>query len=417
MRSQRYQTAMAILFALMWGFIVLDRQTLTYLFPTLEELYGYTNTQLGVIVTATSFGFAIFSIIFGITADRTGYKKRLLIPFSLLAAIFSGSTAFAGTITMIIVVRFLTGAGEGPCYPLMTSMLAAQSDQKNFAKYIGLLSVGSFAIAGIIGPTLVTQIAAATNWQMAYIFAALPALIVGIVIWVVVKEVKPEEVAMQQQDTTSQKMSGKDLIALLKNRNILLCVVMNILNNAAWWGLLSYAPIYWVYDGGLTSLTMGYLTSMFGAFGVVWAIVIPRISDRIGRKPATIMFGLASAVALFAMCLSAGTVAKVLYVILSGCSGYLLVMYTAVIAIESVPRKVAATASAVVLGVGEIIGATLSPAILGAVADASGLSTVFLISGLILVVSAIFGFFLKETHPKKKVGDTEELKESMEAIA
>jgi hypothetical protein len=43
MKTKTYQNGIAILFALTWGLVLLDRNAITYLFPVLMETFGLNN--------------------------------------------------------------------------------------------------------------------------------------------------------------------------------------------------------------------------------------------------------------------------------------------------------------------------------------------------------------------------------------
>ena len=183
MEKRTYQNTIAILFALAWGFVILDRQAITFLFPVLMEEFNLNNAQTGNIVMVTGLGFVISSLFLTPIADRTGLKKIWLVPVIILAGVFSGGTAFAGSLMMMLVVRFLTGFAEGPAYPLMTSVLTVQGDPRKFASYIGLMQFSTGLIAMVLGPTLTIKLAEHLDWHYAFIFTSLPTIIIGILIW------------------------------------------------------------------------------------------------------------------------------------------------------------------------------------------------------------------------------------------
>ena len=141
MEKRGYQNAIASLFAVTWGLVLLDRNAIALLFPVLMKEFNLNNAQTGEIVMYTGFGFALSSLFVTPLADRTGLKKAWLAPLIVLSGVFSGSTAFVGALTAMVVVRFLTGFADGPIYPLMSSILTVQGDPKRFAFYLGIIQV------------------------------------------------------------------------------------------------------------------------------------------------------------------------------------------------------------------------------------------------------------------------------------
>jgi MFS family permease len=69
---------------------------------------------------------------------------------------------------------------------------------------------------------------------------------------------------------------------------------------------------------------------------------------------------------------------------------------------ESVPKNLIATAYAILICIGELLGGTIGPAAGGAMADASHslYAPIFLSAGL-AAVALIMSFFVKETAPHR----------------
>ena len=407
MEKKTYQNTIATLFALAWGFVILDRQAITFLFPVLMEIFGLNNAQIGEIVMVTGLGFVISSLFLTPLADRTGLKKAWLVPVVILAGVFSGGTAFAGSLMVMLIVRFLTGFADGPAYPLMTSVLTVQGDPKRFASYIGLMQFSIGLIAMVLGPTLTIQLAERLNWHYAFIFTSLPTVIIGILIWVVLKEVKPggmkvgEEKASQEPAAGDTTMKWKDVPKIFAYRNCTLSYIANVLVMVGFWGVVSFGTTYWVNEGGLTLKQTGWMTSISGIVGLGWALVIPILLDRLGRKPSSSILTLYSAASMFIIYVNQGLLAQTAFVLVIGCCGFLSVLFVAIICQESVPPAIAATTTAIGMATGELIGTTIAPRILGELGDVYGLRTIFLVAGISTTIAFLLTFGLMETRKPK----------------
>jgi MFS transporter, ACS family, hexuronate transporter len=408
MKTKTYQNTIAVLFALTWGLVLLDRNAITFLFPILMKAYNLNNAQTSQMVMYTGFGFVISSLLLTSLADRSGLKKAWLVPAIILSGIFSGSTAFAGTLTAFLIVRFLTGFADGPIYPLMTSVLSVQGDPKRFASYIGLLQFSIGLIAMILGPTLTIQLAIHLNWRYAFIFTSLPAVIVGIIIWFVLKEVQPAALAPgngkslnAQATSNSGAMKWKDVPKIFAYRNCTLSFAANVLVMVGFWGVVSFGTTYWVDEGGLTLELTGFMSSISGVIGLIWAVVIPIIADRLGRKPSASIFTIYIAASMFIMYMTNGLLAQIAYVMVLGCCGFVSVLFVAIICQESVPPAIAATTTAIGMAIGELFGTSITPRILGSLGDMYGLRTIFLVGGVSTILAFFITFGLTETSKAK----------------
>jgi predicted MFS family arabinose efflux permease len=365
--------------------------------------FNLNNAQTGQIVMVTGFGFVISSIFLTSLADKSGLKKLWLIPVIILSGVFSGATAVSTSLTVFLIVRFLTGFADGPIYPLMTSVLKVQGDPRRFASYIGLTQFSIGVIAMILGPTITIQLAEKLDWHYAFIFTSLPAVIVGIAIWFVLKESGPATAEMQDaapvavQAVPDGGMKWADVPKIFAYRNCALSYLANVLVMVGFWGVVSFGTTYWVNEGGLSLSQTGYMTSISGIIGLGWAIVIPLILDRIGRKPSASIFTIYIAVSMLLLYLTRGLLAQIAYVFVIGCCGFVSVLFVAIICQESVPPAIAATTTAIGMAIGELFGTSIAPRILGSLGDMYGLKTIFLVGAISNLIAFIVTFGLTET--------------------
>jgi predicted MFS family arabinose efflux permease len=413
MKTKTYQNSIAVLFALTWGLVILDRNAITFLFPTLMKTFNLNNAQTGEIVMVTGFGFVISSLLLTPLADRSGLKKLWLVPVIILAGIFSGSTALAGSLMAFLIVRFLTGFADGPIYPLMTSILTVQGNPKRFATYIGIIQFSVGLIAGVIGPSLTIQLAEYLNWQYAFIFTSLPTVIVGLIIWFILKEARPVELengtgsVRHPRAVNQHSMQWKDVPKIFAYRNCTLSYIANVLIMIGFWGLVSFGTTYWVNEGGLTMIQAGYLGTISGVIGLGWAVVIPIILDRLGRKSSASIFTLYIAVSMLIMYLNQGLLAQIVFVMVIGCCGFVSVLFVAIICQESVPPAIAATTTAIGMAIGELFGTSIAPRILGSLGDKYGLGTIFLVGAVCSTIAFLITFGLTETRKPARTGNPE----------
>lgn len=415
MKKKTYQNVIALLFALTWGLVLLDRNAITFLFPVLMKAFGLNNAQTGQIVMVTGFGFVLSSLFITPLADRSGLKKIWLVPFIILSGIFSGSTAFAASLTFMLIVRFLTGFADGPIYPLMTSVLTVQGDPKRYATYIGLMQFSIGVIAMILGPTLTIQLALHLDWHYAFIFTSLPAIVIGIIIWFVLKEIKPgsgEDAngsASKEQTLSDHTMKWGDVPKIFAYRNCTLSYIANVLIMVGFWGVVSFGTTYWVDEGGLTLEYTGYMTSISGVVGLGWALAIPIMLDRLGRKPSASILTFYIALSMLIIYLTQGLLAQIAFVLVIGCCGFVSVLFVAIICQESVPPTIAATTTAIGMAIGELFGTSMAPRILGSLGDIYGLRTIFLVGTVTSIIAFFLTFALTETRRAEPERDSDGL--------
>jgi len=116
------------------------------------ELPGGTALLAGIAVGGYALTQAVLQVPFGVLSDRIGRKKTLLLGLLIFAA-GSVIAALADNIYMLLLGRFLQGAGA--IGSVVTAMIAdhVREDQRAHAMAVmGMTIAMSFAAAMIIGP-------------------------------------------------------------------------------------------------------------------------------------------------------------------------------------------------------------------------------------------------------------------------
>lgn len=396
--NRSYEIRLVALLFFGWGFIFLDRLAISFLLPVIVPQMHLTNAQVGQINMATTLAYAISAIVFGMMSDNSGFRKRWLVPFVFSTAIFSGLSATTSSFSSLLVIRALVGASEGPILPLAMAMIAASAPKK-MGFYSGIVNSGVAIIAVTLGPILITQIVGHTSWQMSFLLASLPSFILAFLLLKFTNEVPSRT---QSEASQQAGMKWSNFTELLKYRNVVLCALISSFTLSAYWILMLFAPLYWVKVAHLSEQTMGLVASAMGLMAIVWTPLIPKLTDNFGRKPVLIGFTLLGTLTPLTMFLFNGNFISIaVYVSVGLLSGALAPIFMTVIPMETVPETLRATANAFIMAAGEVIGGALIPVIAGNIADRYGLPDMMLIAAVALLLAAILGLALIESHPNK----------------
>lgn len=148
---------------------------------------------------------------------------------------------------------------------------------------------------------------------------------------------------------------------------------------------------------------MGFVTSAIGFGGTVGFILVPAISDRLGRKVAVggafVIAGLA--LVAFSFTGSSPILLFALLFIIAGCSFGAITTVATLVVPEAVPATLLASAAGIPIGLGEIFGGGIAPIIGGFVAQNYGIQNTLYVALFGLVVGFAITFLLKETAPSK----------------
>jgi len=392
-----YQTRLIILLTLSFGFVFLDRNAFSYLAPFIadpEKGLGLNNTQIGLLTSALSFTWALSAYLIGRLSDSTGKRKSLLLIAFVAFSLSSVLSGIAQTFAMLLTARLIMGFAEGPILPISQSLVVLETTEKNRGNAMGVMqNFGSNFIGSFVAPLLVVTIATQWDWRVAFFVCAVPGLIMAALMARYVREPQTPALAEGESATLS-------VFAMLKVRNIWMCVLICIAMVA--WMVLGWAflPLYYTGFRQFSPDEMKWLMSVLGISAAAFSFVVPRLSDRHGRRPVIVLFCLIGvlvpAAALFYQ--GSSVVLGVLIFLGWSASGAMPILM-ATIPAETLPLRYLASATGLVVGLGEIIGGVLSPTLAGRAADLYGLQAPLYIQAGCALLAAVIALGLKETAP------------------
>jgi len=376
--SRRYEDFLILILFLTWGTVFLDRMSQLYLAPFFAPEFRLNNEQIGLLASVVAVAWAISGFLFGALSDRYG-RRPVLIPAIFLFSAFSWMSGMVHSFTQLLLVRALLGLAEGPCWAVITAIIEESSPPSRRGRNVGIV-VSAAALVGLAAaPILATQVAARFGWRWAFFVAGVPGIVMGSLLWKFVEE-SDEEV----RDTSRRARARlSDYIAILRFRNMWLSCI-GASGFMCWLFLLNvFAPLYITKVIRDAPTTAGFLLGATGLGSFFLGFLFPALSDRIGRKPVLLTLAVMSAVVPLALQVPGLYRAPwLLAAILFLCNGGQGIASLTIVLVpaETVPPQFRATAIGLCTLVGEIIGATLAPALGGAMAEKFGLHMPLLMS-------------------------------------
>ena len=390
----RYQWLLVALLSANFGVVFFDRNVFSYLTSFIQPDLSLSNFQIGNIASAFSFSWAIAGLCMGSLVDRFGRRKPMLVAATVAFSMASVLSGFSSGVAWLLGARLLMGIAEGGIMPITQTLIAAEVPHERRGLAQGITqNFGANLLANTLGPLIIVWMAIRFGWRNAFFLAALPGVVMALLIAALVRE--------PAMTIAATRVERGGFARVLADRSMLLCIAISTLLVAYLVVFFTFAPLYLVQVRGFDQQHMSWLMSSFGVASMAVAFLVPGSSDRFGRRPVIIAASLLGLVLPLGLLFSSGRqlVPLIACIAVGSALSGVFPLAMATIPSEIVGLARTATALSLTMGISEILGGVLAPSVAGKVADLEGLSaTLWILAGLVAAIIASAAM-LRETAP------------------
>lgn len=396
-KTSRQEFSSVTVLALGFGLVGIDRFLISTLFPVIAVDLNLGYGDIGTITGSLAIAWGIAALFMGNLSDRIGRRKVLvfsLILFSLLI----GASGLAIGLLSLILIRVLMGFADGAYAPASISATIEASPQKRQGRNIGIQQM-TLTLFGLgLSPLLVGALLHVIDWRLIFSVFIIPGLILAWMIWRIIPD---------HQHTPNTKKIKRDSI-VTEWRTVLGYPNMRILMVAmlCWLTCLittsAFLPNYLIDYLKLDFIQMGGIMSAIGLGAASGTLLLPWLSDRIGRKPIMLISTIGAGISL-AIFTSIGSHVGLLFsalFLVHFFNNALITLSVGPLCSDTVPPALLATASGLVIAVGEILGGGLAPIMVGQLAEKYGINHIFWLPMILMVLGFILCLFLTEKKTK-----------------
>lgn len=181
---------MLVLFSLMYLICYLDRGIISVAQPEIRAAFGLTLGQMGLVLAAFTWAYALGQVPVGWLGDRFGPKRVLsvLLTWTSSAAMLTGVAPGMGT---LFTARFLLGVGESGAFPVASRGMQLWFAPSERGRIQGITHFFSrFAVA--ITPLTAGGLMLAYGWRtMFFVFGAIG--FIWVIVFLVFYRERPED--------------------------------------------------------------------------------------------------------------------------------------------------------------------------------------------------------------------------------
>jgi MFS family permease len=401
-RPAGYEWKAVTLMSLGLGLVGIDRFLIVPLMPVLMRDLKLDYQDLGHITGALAIAWGFSSLFTGRIADRVGFK-RVLVPALIGFSMLAGLSGLATGVGSLILIRALMGLAEGAFVPASIIATMDASPPKRHGLNVGIQQMMPALLGLGLAPIAVTQLLKVMDWPWIFLMVAIPGIAVAWLAQKVLRVPSPKEIAAH---STTHDAASHRWHEVFGYRNVPLGIACQLCWLSCIVVVAALFPNYLVDYLKLDMQQMGFVLSSLGFGGALGSLLLPALSDRIGRKP-VMLLSVAGAFVSFWIFLRSGAAPVTLFLCLMsamGCLYALLTLTVGPITAESVPGQLMSTASGMIIGIGEIFGGGLAPALAGYLAKHIGIQHAITMTLWALVIGAVAILALKETAPSRVRG-------------
>lgn len=392
----QYEWKAVVLLALGFGLVGLDRCIILPLFPIMMKDLGLTYQDIGNISGALAIAWGGAALLMGGVSDRIG-RRRVLIPAVIGFSLLAGVTGVAGGAGSLILIRAMMGLAEGAYTPasIAATLEASKPTRRGFNLGVQQQAFPLFGLA--LAPILATQLVSVLpSWRWVFILVSLPGFVLAYLMYRVLRDTHASASKEAREAGHEHKW-----MHVLRYRNVVLNTLVMLCLLTCLFPLSVMMPNYLMDYLHLSLEQMGFVVSAIGFGGFVGQLILPGLSDRYGRKPIMVFSFVTAGLCLW-MLTQTGAEPTSLFGLLfvaCGCVMSMTCLTVGPLTTEAVPPALMSSATGLVVGVGEVFGGGIAPAMAGYVAQNMGIQyTLYLALGG-LVVGLVISLMLKETAP------------------
>jgi MFS family permease len=364
---------------------------------------GITKQQAGLLGSLTLLASAAGGIVFGVVADRAG-RTRALMGSVLLYSVFTGMCGLAQNLTQLAVCRVLLGIGMGGEWASGAALVSETWSAEHRGKAFGFMQ-SSWAIGYAVAAAVTAIVMPRFGWRAVFFVGVVPAVFT----WWIRREVEEPAIWRERAGRAAGSASAgamriADIFSGRLGRTTVAVTWMNACTMFGWWGLNLWIPAYLslAVDQGGIGLSTYQVSGLVIAMQVgMWFgyVTFGFIADAIGRKRAYVIYVLAAAVLLPLY----GFVKNPLVLLALGPfvaffgTGYFSGFGP--LTAELYPTAIRATAQGFTYNIGRVASA-VAPFAVGSLAQSTGFSAAFSITGVAFLLAGIAWIWIPETRGK-----------------
>jgi MFS family permease len=251
----------------------------TPLLPFIRNEFNLSYTQSSLVTSSFNFANGIGQLPAGWLADRIG--QRILITIGICGVAAAGIlVGFSYGYIILIAFLVLMGLMAGGYHPAAAPLISTSVASNKRGQALGLHQIGGTA-SFFMAPLIAAAIAATWGWHSVFIALGIPAMVLGIICFLVLRQ-RGKDIKIGK---SAPVVGDKEALPRGYRRNLVFFLALTIFAWGTANSITPFIPLYLVDHFGVSMATAASLTAISASAGL-WASPLGGyVSDRTGRIP------------------------------------------------------------------------------------------------------------------------------------
>jgi MFS family permease len=155
--------------------LYIDRICISQAVPAIQRDLGISDTRMGWVLAAFTIAYCLFEVPTGWWGDRYG-SRGVMARIVVWWSIFTALTGAAPGLILLLLIRFLFGAGEAGALPNTARILARWFPAGRRGPAQGMINTTAL-IGGAVSPAAAAYLIGTVGWRWAFVLFALPGFV------------------------------------------------------------------------------------------------------------------------------------------------------------------------------------------------------------------------------------------------
>lgn len=255
---------------------IVDFMILMPLGPQLMRIFDISPQEFGLLVSSYTFSAGVSSFLGAFILDK--YDRRTILMWVFLGFLLGTiACALSPSYPFLLTARILSGLFGGMTSALIFAIVGDAIPDKRRGRAMGLV-MAAFSVASVVGVPFGLYIASISNWHAPFVFLALLAIIILVLIYKFVPSITSHLVKGHLRPGPLQVIRR-----VTGNANQMRAISLTVMMMLGQFMIIPFLSPFMVSNVGFTELQLTFIYMAGGFFTVFTSPWVGRMTDKYGK--------------------------------------------------------------------------------------------------------------------------------------